>query len=208
MNRSENRMPENRIAETMRRLSAMAPGGASSALGDRLKDEFRQHHARRRRNRIAQLSSLAACLAASVVFSFVLSRPRASTTSASHKVPRAAQPSQSISAGAPAGVPPGFIEPSVSLPPEVAKARVPIRTRKNPSAEAARFVTLPTFDPAIPIDRLEMVRVDLPGRALRLVGFPISEDIAERRVVADVLLAQDGTPYALRLVQSSEAKEQ
>jgi hypothetical protein len=69
-------------------------------------------------------------------------------------------------------------------------------------------VALPTFDPAIPIDHLEMVRVDLPARALRLVGFPVSEEVADRRVVADVLLAQDGTPYALRLVQNSRIKEQ
>jgi hypothetical protein len=53
-----------------------------------------------------------------------------------------------------------------------------------------------------------MVRLDLPGRALQLVGFPVSEDIADRRVIADVLLAQDGTPYALRLVRSTETKEQ
>jgi hypothetical protein len=55
---------------------------------------------------------------------------------------------------------------------------------------------------------LEMVRLDLPGRALQLVGFPVSEEIAERRVLADVLLAQDGTPFALRLVKSSDTKEQ
>ena len=73
---------------------------------------------------------------------------------------------------------------------------------------ADRFVALPTFDFAIPIDHLEIVRVDLPGRDLRLVGFPVSEEIADRRVVADVLLAQDGTPYALRLVQNSTIKEQ
>jgi hypothetical protein len=73
---------------------------------------------------------------------------------------------------------------------------------------ADRFVALPTFDPAIPIDHLDVVRVDLAGRDLRLVGFPVSEEIADRRVVADVLLAQDGTPYALRLVQNSETKEQ
>ena len=215
MNQPKNRMPENRMSEALRRLSAMAPGGASSALGDMLKDEFRQHHAHRKRHRIAQFSLLAACLAASVVLSIVLSRPRASTTRAVHEIPPTPQRSQSSSAGLPAGVPaslpssapPILIDPSVS-PPGVAKARAPVRTPKNPATEPDRFVALPTFDPAIPIDHLEMVRVDLPGRALQLVGFPVSEEIAERRVVADILLAQDGTPYALRLVQSSETKEQ
>ena len=82
------------------------------------------------------------------------------------------------------------------------------RSRNNLENQASQFVALPTFDPAIPIDHLEMVRVDLPGRALRLVGFPVSEEVADRRIVADVLLAQDGTPYALRLVQNSPIKEQ
>jgi hypothetical protein len=82
------------------------------------------------------------------------------------------------------------------------------QTRKKPEIATDRFVALPTFDFAIPIDHLEIVRVDLPGRDLRLVGFPVSEEIADRRVVADVLLAQDGTPYALRLVQNSTIKEQ
>ncbi len=54
----------------------------------------------------------------------------------------------------------------------------------------------------------KMVRVDLPGRALRLVGYPVSEEIADRRVIADVLLTQDGTPYALRLIQNLRVKEQ
>jgi hypothetical protein len=83
-----------------------------------------------------------------------------------------------------------------------------IQTGKKPEIAADRFVALPTFDFAIPIDHLEIVRVNLPGRDLQLVGFPVSEEIADRRVVADVLLAQDGTPYALRLVQNSTIKEQ
>ncbi len=67
---------------------------------------------------------------------------------------------------------------------------------------------LPTFDPAIPIDHLLTIRLDLPMGALRQVGFPVSEDIAARRVLADFLVTQDGSPYALRFVQSSQTKEQ
>ena len=63
------------------------------------------------------------------------------------------------------------------------------------------FVALPSFDPAAPTDGLEIVRLEMPATVLRLVGFPIREDVSEYRVVADVLLAQDGTPYALRFVQ-------
>ena len=182
-----------------------------------LKDEFRRHHARRRRNRIAQLSLLAVCLVASVVFSIILSRPRPSTTRAVHEILPTAPPSQSISTGLPAVIRTEHFGGPLTDPNNSrhdckggrAQPSVETRSRKaSVTIEADRFVTLPTFDPAIPIDHLEMVRVDLPGRALRLVGFPVSEEIAERRVVADILLAQDGTPYALRLVQSSETKEQ
>ena len=126
-------------------------------------------------------------------------KPRASKTGARHDLPQTQVPPEPVSAGP--------IEAAVS-PATVAKVHAPIRPRKNPATEADRFVALPTFDPAIPIDHLEMVRLDLPGRALQLVGFPVSEEFAERRVLADVLLAQDGTPYALRLVRRSETKEQ
>jgi len=47
-----------------------------------------------------------------------------------------------------------------------------------------------------------------PGRASSVGRISVSEEVADRRVVADVLLAQDGTPYALRLVQNSRIKEQ
>jgi hypothetical protein len=191
--------PENRMSDAMRRLNAMAPQGAGPALGDRLKDEFRRHHARRRRNQAMRFSLLAACLAATVALSFLLLRPHAPITRARHELPQTPPPSERISAG--------LIEPAVRHP-AVQKSRARAGSRKNPPAEAGRFVTLPTFDPAIPIDHLQIVRLDLPGRALELVGFPVNEEMAERRVVADVLLAQDGTPYALRLVRSSENKEQ
>ena len=191
--------PENRLSDAMRRLNAMAPQGASPAVGDVLKDEFRRHHARRRRIQAARFSLIAACLAACVVLSVVLLKPHTSKLRAHHDFQQMPPPSEQISAGP--------IEPAVSRP-TVAKVHAPRSPRKNPAAEGDRFVALPTFDPAIPIDHLEMVRLDLPGRSLQLVGFPVSEEFAERRVLADVLLAQDGTPYALRLVRSSETKEQ
>jgi len=191
--------PDNRMSDALRRLNALAPPGASPALGDMLKDEFRRHYARRRRIQTVRISLLAACLAAAVTLSIILLRPRAANRLVVHEPPQSAPPSESFSAD--------LIEPAVSQP-ATKKARAPVKSRNNPPAEADRFVSLPTFDPAIPIDHLEMVRVDLPGRALQLVGYPVSEEIAERRVLADVLLAQDGTPYALRLVRSSETKEQ
>jgi hypothetical protein len=190
---------ENRMSNAMRRLNAIAPEGAPQALGDKLKDEFRRYHAHQRRSRIARISLLAACLVAAVGLSIMLLRPHSSNTVARHETTHATPLQDPISTV--------LIEP-VIVPAPVRKSHARAGARNNPPAETDRFVALPTFDPAIPIDHMEMVRLDLPGRALQLVGFPVSEEIAERRVVADVLLAQDGTPYALRLVRSFETKEQ
>jgi len=190
---------DNRLSAALRCLRAIAPGSAPPALGDRLKAEFRRYHLRRRRERNARILLAAACLAASVG-AFLILRPRTSNTAAIHEPIQTTLPSKAnVSAGA--------TEPK---PTQLRTVRNhgSNRTRKSLANASNRFVALPTFDPAIPIDHLEMVRVDLPGRALRLVGFPVSEEVADSRVVADVLLAQDGTPYALRLVQNSSNKEQ
>ena len=190
---------DNRLSAALRRLRAIAPRSAPLALGDTLKGEFRRYHLRRRRERNARILLAAACLAASLG-AFLILKPRTSNTAAIREPIQTTLPSNAnVSAG-----------PTEPKPTQLKTVRNhgSNRTRKSPANAADRFVALPTFDPAIPIDHLEMVRVDLPGRALRLVGFPVSEEVADRRVVADVLLAQDGTPYALRLVQNSSNKEQ
>jgi hypothetical protein len=195
----EMNQPDNRLCAALRRLSAIAPRSAPPALGEMLKGEFRRHHLRRRRERNARILLAAACFAASVG-AFLILRPRTPNTAAIHEPLQTALPSK-------ANVSAGPTEPKPAQPRTV-RSHVSNRTGKSPASAADRFVALPTFDPAIPIDHSEIVRVDLPGRALRLVGFPISEEFADRRVVADVVLAQDGTPYALRLVQNSPNKEQ
>ena len=190
--------PDNRLSAALRRLGSIAPRGAPLALGDILKNEFRRHHIRRRRNRNARILLAAACLTASLG-TFLFLRPPPSNMTAIHESLET-MPSQ-------ADILVALTEPKTTRPKAV-KSHASNRGRKNSITAENRFVALPTFDPAIPIDHLQMVRLDLPGRDLRLVGFPVREEIADRRIVADVLLAQDGTPYALRLVQNSFTKEQ
>jgi len=195
---------DSRLSAALRHLGAIAPRGAPAALGDMLKDEFRRQHARRRRERNARILLIAACFAGFAIVSFFI-WPDAPNKTASHEP---VQIAPSPRAKVPAGLPelPALRESQA----KVEKSHALSRKKKNSVPEIAenRFVALPTFDPAIPIDHSEMVRVDLPGRDLRLVGYPVSEEIADRRVLADVLLTQDGTPYALRLVQNSRIKEQ
>ena len=52
-------------------------------------------------------------------------------------------------------------------------------------------------------DELRVVRLEMPGEDLRLVGAPVMEKLAGRHVTADFVVGHDGTPYAFRLVQSS-----
>jgi hypothetical protein len=190
--------PDSELSAVLRRLASIAPRGAPLALGDLLKDEFRRHHFRRTRNRNARILLAAACVAASVG-TFLILRPRPTNVAAIHE-PLQTTPSQ-------ANILAALTEPKTTRPKAV-KSHASNRSRKNPATAENRFFALPTFDPAIPIDHLQMVRLELPGRDLRLVGFPVREEIADRRIIADVLLAQDGTPFALRLVQNSRIKEQ
>ena len=191
--------PDSPLSAALRRLGAIAPRSAPPALGEMLKGEFRRHHVRCRRERNVRILLAAACLAASAGTLLIL-RPRPSNTSATHAPLPITLPSRAnISAG---------LTATKTTQQRAIRSRPSSSITKNPASAADRFVALPTFDPAIPIEHSEIVRVDLPGRALRLVGFPVSEEFADRRVVADVVLAQDGTPYALRLVQNSPIKEQ
>jgi hypothetical protein len=77
----------------------------------------------------------------------------------------------------------------------------------RPKASAIRassrdeFLALPGYDPAVPADELHVVRVQLPGSALWQIGAPMSPDSGARKFMADFVVSQDGTPYAVRLVQ-------
>jgi hypothetical protein len=71
-----------------------------------------------------------------------------------------------------------------------------------PAITAGDFIALPTFDPAVPVGESRMVRMDLPGSALQLIGYPVDGQLLDRLIVADVLVGEDGLPYAVRLVRT------
>jgi hypothetical protein len=62
------------------------------------------------------------------------------------------------------------------------------------------FVRLPNAPSIGPNEDFNVVRVELPGSAMIEAGISLSEDRAAERVLADVALASDGTPRAVRLV--------
>jgi len=69
--------------------------------------------------------------------------------------------------------------------------------------DAGGFWALPSFDLIPSGDQLRVIRVQLRGEDLRLVGAPVTEEIAWHRVTADFVVGHDGTPYAVKLVQAN-----
>jgi hypothetical protein len=83
----------------------------------------------------------------------------------------------------------------------VAKHVTPKAANSSLASSGRQFLALPGYDPAVPVDELHVVRVQLPASALWQMGAPVSPDSGERRFMADFVVSQDGTPYAVRLVQ-------
>lgn len=195
------------LSEALRELAAASPQ-ASSEIGVNLSRAFAQHHAKRRmRQRMAVAVALAACLAISVVL--LRTGKRSGDVKVVEHTPQTVQvPSSGPKIVAPES--PKLPAPSVaraSGKPR-AHAKPAINPRKHDEeapatiVDAGDFVALSTFDPAMPLGESRMVRMDLPGSALQLIGYPVDPQLLDRRIVTDVLLGQDGTPYAVRLVQA------
>ena len=200
------------LSEALREMAAASPE-ASPELGARLTTAFARHHAQRRmRQRVAVVIALAACVAVSVYWL----RPRGQVA----KVKVGEPATQTAQAPTPATSP----EPKTIAPPEAPRLSAPSIARasgkprvhgkpetKPPSrdvetppatADTGDFVALSTFDPAVPLGASRMVRMDLSGSALQLIGYPVDGQLLDRRIVTDVLVGQDGMPYAVRLVNT------
>jgi hypothetical protein len=68
------------------------------------------------------------------------------------------------------------------------------------SALGEGFVRLPNAPRIEPNEDYNVVRVEVPGSAMIEAGISLGEDRAAETVLADVALAADGTPRAVRLV--------
>lgn len=67
----------------------------------------------------------------------------------------------------------------------------------------AGFVTLPLADALPAIESGSIVRITLATAALPSYGIPIVPEIRTEFVAAEVLVAQDGQPRAIRLVRNA-----
>jgi hypothetical protein len=182
-----------RLTEALRRLAASSRQSAPPELGASLLTEFRRHHARRRLIRRIRIATLAACLCVVTGLAFMRA-PRIQPVS--EHTPEAAP---SVPDKTPDGQVVAKIATAQSRP--VGKRARPKAAAVTGAASRRQFLALPGYDPAVPADELHVVRVQLPASALWQMGAPVSPDLGGRKFLADFVVSQDGTPYAVRLVQ-------
>jgi hypothetical protein len=201
---------EEKLSKALRELAAISPQEAPAEVGMMLVGAFRRHHRRRYQAQIASVVAVAACLV--LFIGWFWTQKRADSNTAVIPPPQTVQqPATSQVASTPQGGSTG----AEGATPVQAQARHSRRSGSRPLRRSApsqavhaaqppveQFVVLPFFDPDVPVGQSRMVRLEVPGASLRLVGYPVDEELAERRVVTDILLAQDGTPYAMRLVRT------
>lgn len=183
--------PEEQLSAALRELSTHSWQSASPELGLALKDAFRRHHKRRRQVFRMRIALGCLCVAALACL-FLLKRPPASDNSARATVLQTIPPQEITS--------PAETNLSAVRPPALLKRQTPGR---NTSADSRGFWALPSFDLIPSGDQLRVVRLQMRGEDLRLVGAPVAEAMVRHRVTADFVVGQDGTPYAVRLVQAN-----
>jgi hypothetical protein len=68
---------------------------------------------------------------------------------------------------------------------------------------ATEFVPVPYADDPAALEGGAIVRVTLPRSALPSFGLPITESDGTDTVFADLVVSEDGTPQAIRLVSDT-----
>jgi hypothetical protein len=187
---------EARLTEALRRMAAASRQGAGPGVGAGLISAFRRHHARRRnirRMRVGVVALVIVMVAAAISF-----RKTPTTPNMAQQIPaKATETGANTPSTNRATVP---VQKVGTTPVKSAVRQRPTHTRAVSAANQV-FVALPAYDPQVPLDQLQVVRVQLPPSALWQMGAPISANYGTRRMTADIVLSQGGTPYAVRLVQ-------
>jgi hypothetical protein len=182
-----------RLSVALRGLATASRQGAPVEVGAGLATAFRRHHARRRLVRRMSIVALAACVALAIGLMSLRLRHEAPAKEIVKEEP----------SGVPARVPEiATLQKAAGTAPRPVKRHLkPKAANTNVASSRRQFLALPGYDPAVPADELHVVRVQLPGSALWQMGAPVSPDSGARQFMADFVVSQDGTPYAVRLVQ-------
>ncbi len=75
---------------------------------------------------------------------------------------------------------------------------------KTGQAPQTMFVLLPGTEGMPPAQELQVLRVRIPRARMQALGWPITSDRLEERVLADVVVGEDGVARAVRLVPAEQ----
>lgn len=178
------------LPEALRELGEASGRHAPPQVGAALKDAFLRRHAARRRAQNLRLALIAAMVLITAG-AVLLRSPR----------PGGEISKQSLSLQTPHAVEPARVGTALAVNAPVETMRAASRSKaQTPEQAQRRFVALPAYEPQLSHEDLRVVRLQLSGNALRLVGVPVQEESTDRMLLADFVVGQDGTPYAFRLV--------
>lgn len=180
------------LSSALHRLASAGKRNAPPEVGANLLESFRHHHRRRRQVRLAMVAAVAACVLGVAIFAGVLRPVHTADKNAPVRAPeRAPVLAPTVRAN------------STQLPKSegdrTEQRHIPAGETQAASDEG--FVPLPSYDPAVATNDLQMIRVEVTGSELRMLGARVAGDLSDRPVLADFITDRDGTPYAVRLVQ-------
>lgn len=195
------------LVKALRRLAASSQQDAPAEVGAGLATAFRQHH---RRRRIRRMSFAGMVAVAILVTGLLARRPHQHTLPTTQATAtQAPAPQTSIEPVTPVQAPeaPQTASMHAEKPKTVHQLLHPQVTATHAKATkvaySREFVALPGYDPEVPAEDLHIVRVQLPTSTLWQMGAPINPAGPERKVLADFVIGQDGTPYGVRLVHTA-----
>jgi hypothetical protein len=168
----------------------------SARLGAALMEEFRRQKARSSRRRVQrQIAALGTAAAVALALGFSLH----------HRI--APDPNIPLVANV-AGK---TLSPAVA-PPVATSENSQVQdqnsgSQADDSEYATAFVPLPYADDPTVIDGGTVVRVVLSRPALASLGVPVTDPGATDQIPADLLLSEDGSPQAIRLVSQTRVDE-
>jgi hypothetical protein len=177
----------------VRGLLRAAAAGDGMSTPDRVERVLVERMRQARRRAAGMRVFAAGAIAATVLFGLGLLRDREESAPVAAIAPAPAAPAVAVAAeAAPA------IEPA-----KPARRRRANRERA-PRMETAEFIPVGAWQAIEPMERGSIVRVRLSKSTLPALGIPVSPDVWNETVPADVVLGEDGTMRAVRFVRTAQ----
>ncbi len=89
--------------------------------------------------------------------------------------------------------------------PNISAAATTGQSGQSAGESASDFIALPYADDPDGVEGATVVRVELSGPALASLGMPVSLAGSSGSISADLLVSDDGTPQAIRLLSQEAA---